>query len=214
MNGSKGALRDRLTPLEIFGLSLGGDVVIVPPSFDSRDGFDGLEGGMNKSTNDLLRGKLEELSEAMKPTQAMKDAFANLSAKSISERMFSAPQIERSFDFTQLKIPSQEEVNGYQSASVLMQSLADEALRWQKSVPDGYAPAIIAILYGGIQIEVHTLEKVSFHGIRIGGVMDNFPCAILAHQSTVQMLCCAQKINPDIPKRPIGFMWDGQNVEV
>ena len=75
-------------------------------------------------------------------------------------------------------------------------------------------PAIIAILYGGIQINVKTLSQVSFHGIRIEGELNGAPCTMLAHQSSVQMLCHAVKNEPDSPSRPIGFIWDSNEIEV
>ena len=110
------------------------------------------------------------------------------------------------------RMPTQEEINEYQSASVLMQALAEEALQWKERLPENYKPAILAILYGGIQIHVQTLSQVSFHGIRIEGSMNGAPCSLLAHQSTVQLLCYAEEIKGK--RNPIGFVWDNKRVEV
>lgn len=112
------------------------------------------------------------------------------------------------------RTPTQEEINEYQSASVLMMALADEALEWKKRLPENYKPAILAVLYGGIQIHVHSLSQVSFHGIRIGGTMNGAPCSLLAHQSTVQLLCYGEEVNADAPRNPIGFVWDGNAIEI
>ena len=109
---------------------------------------------------------------------------------------------------------SEEDMNQYQSASVLMQTLSSEALLWQEQLPDNYRPAIIAMLYGGVQVNVHSLAQVSFHGIRIECDLDGAPCSLLAHQSTVQLLCFGEPVDEDAPKRPIGFIWPGNNVEV
>lgn len=108
-----------------------------------------------------------------------------------------------------------EEQNQYQSASTFMASIAQEAMEWKNSLDEEHIPAIIAILYGGIQIKVNNLSKVSFHGIRIEGELNGSPCAILAHQSTVQMLCHAVKVAKKAePPRPIGFIWDDQEVNI
>ena len=95
-----------------------------------------------------------------------------------------------------------------------MQVLADEALQWKEQLPENYNPAIIAILYGGIQIHVQALSQVSFHGIRIEGTMNGSPCSLLALQSTVQLLCYAEEVKSDVPRNPIGFIWNNKRVEV
>lgn len=96
-----------------------------------------------------------------------------------------------------------------------MASIAQEAMEWKNALDEEHLPAIIAILYGGIQIKVNSLSKVSFHGIRIEGEVNGSPCAILAHQSTLQVLCHAVKIVKEAQApRPIGFIWDDQEVNV
>ena len=110
--------------------------------------------------------------------------------------------------------PTHEEVNEYQSASSLMESLSDEALLWKEKLPNSHRPTIKAILNNGFHIDVHSLAQVSFHGIRIEGTMNGAACVLLAHQNTVQMLCYAEEITEETPKRPIGFVWPGHNIEV
>ncbi len=112
------------------------------------------------------------------------------------------------------KIPTQEEVNKYRSASVFMQAIAEEALLWKDQLPANYKPAILALLYGGVQIQVHVLAQVSFHGIRIEGTLNGSPCSLLAHQSTVQILCFGEEETEEQPRRPIGFIWSDNNIEV
>lgn len=111
-------------------------------------------------------------------------------------------------------LSSHEEVNAYQSASVLMKAISDEALSWKNSLPENFRPAVLAVLHGGIQIHVESLSKISFNGIRIAGLLNGGPCAMLAHQSTVQLLCYGQEITQEDPKNPIGFIWDDMNIEV
>lgn len=127
---------------------------------------------------------------------------------SITSPEFSIPEIPL------IEIETQEEINSYQSASILMKALADEALQWKKTLPENYKPAILAVLYGGIQINVHTLSQVSFHGIRVEGTMNGAQCSLLAHQSTIQLLCYAEEVNLKNPRNPIGFVWNDNKIEV
>lgn len=112
------------------------------------------------------------------------------------------------------RIPTDRERNDYQSAAVLMRELAETITQWRTAVPEDTQPAILAILYGGIQIHVHSLQEVSFHGIRIEGTLNGAPCVMLAHQSTVQLLCYVQPITEEEPKRKIGFVIGDQKMEV
>ena len=134
--------------------------------------------------------------------------------RKLSESMRTSVVAPRPYKIPDIKLPTKEEQDHYQSASVFMESLAKEALEWKRCLGDEYHPAIIAILYGGIQINVKTLSQVSFHGIRIEGELNGAPCTMLAHQSSVQMLCHAVKNEPDSPSRPIGFIWDSNEIEV
>lgn len=111
---------------------------------------------------------------------------------------------------------SEEQLNQYRSAAVFLKALAAEAQAWRTKLPENYRPAIMAVLHGGIQVQVHSLAQVSFAGIRIEGSMQGAPCSFLAHQSTVQMLCYAEEIlAEEAPKkRTIGFIWPDNNIEV
>ncbi len=107
-----------------------------------------------------------------------------------------------------------EQLNEYRSASAFMQAIAEEAMMWKEELPDDFTPAILAVIHGGIQINVHSLSQVSFHGIRIEGMLNGGPCSLLAHQSTVQILCYGQKIVEEKERRPIGFIWPENDIEV
>jgi hypothetical protein len=104
--------------------------------------------------------------------------------------------------------------NEYQSAGVLMRRLADTLTQWRQQLPADEEPAILAVLYGGIQVSVERLAQESFHGIRIEGQMNGSPCMLLAHQSTVQLLCFVKKVEPKQVKRRIGFIIDGEEEQV
>jgi hypothetical protein len=109
---------------------------------------------------------------------------------------------------------SQEDSNEFRSAGVLLQALAAEAKAWSERLPPEYRPAIVAILHGGLQIEVRTLAQVSFHGIRIEGLMGDSPCSLLAHQGTVQLVCHAVRVDHEQEEHPIGFIWPDHNQQV
>jgi hypothetical protein len=110
---------------------------------------------------------------------------------------------------------SQEEINEFRSAGVLLKALAAEAKAWSTQLPPTYYPAIIAILHGGLQVQVRTLTQVSFDGIRIEGLLGDSPCSILAHQNTVQLICHALRQEEEQPQpHPIGFIWPDHNENV
>lgn len=171
---------------------------------------------MDETAKKALEKQFTDISEAMKPSLAlqkvmedMNQALARVPAfemPAISSPEFRMPVIPR--------IPTQEEVNKYQSAAILMQVLAEEAQQWKERLPENYKPAILAVLYGGIQIHVNTLSQVSFHGIRVEGTMNGAPCSLLAHQSTVQLLCYAEEVKANTPRNSIGFVWGDNKIEV
>lgn len=166
---------------------------------------------MDESTRKML----EKMADASKPSESLRGSIQEMHNRITN---IASPPIRwnllEDLDPELLEPPKQEDVNFYQSASVLMKALANEAQQWKDRLPEGYRPAILALLYGGIQINAYSLAKVSFHGIRIEGTMNDAPCSILAHQSTVQILCYAEEIKEDAPRNPIGFIWDDNRVEV
>lgn len=102
----------------------------------------------------------------------------------------------------------------HKSAGVLMRRLADTIVEWREQLPEDQQPAILAILHGGVQIQVERLAQESFHGIRIEGRMGDNPCMVLAHQSTVQLLCFVEKVEKEEFRRQIGFIIDGEETQV
>ena len=109
---------------------------------------------------------------------------------------------------------SVEDSNEFRSARELRQAVAAEAKPWSEKLPPEYRPAIVAILHGGLQIEVRTLAQVSFDGIRIEGMMGDSPCSLLAHQGTVQLVCHAVRVEDEEEHHPIGFVWPDRNEQV
>ena len=126
---------------------------------------------------------------------------------------FAVPKISIPDFVRPLKLATQEEMNQYQSASVLLRRLAESITQWRSQLPaqEEVQPAVRALLNGGVQIEVETLAQESFHGIRIEGKIQGSPCIVLAHQATVQLLCFIQPVQPpEHPRRPIGFIIHGE----
>ena len=158
------------------------------------------------------RNSIQELAASAKKFSDISKQLA-ASLRSIQPPDFSFPRLDR-FEMPDIKLATQEEINEYRSASAFMKAVSDAAMEWKQSLPEGYVPAIIALLYGGAQIEAHNLAQVSFHGIRIHGMLNGSPCAMLAHQSTIQILCVAQQITGDSPRNPIGFIWQDHKIEV
>ena len=103
--------------------------------------------------------------------------------------------------------------NSYQSARALLQRLSQTVTDWRKELGDDVQPAILAILNGGLQVDVERMAQESFHGIRIEGLLNGNPCMLLSHQSSVQLLCFVQKIEKAKPRRKIGFIIDGIETE-
>lgn len=174
-------------------------------------GADSLEAD---SMSDIKKS-LEAAEKFAKQTEAMVTAQKLLSelVKPISLPKFDFPSLDR-YELPKIDIPTPEERNEYQSASRFMKAISDAAVEWKANLPDGYAPAIVAILYGGIEIHVQSLAQVSFHGIRVQGLLNGNPCTMLAHQSTVQILCVAQEVSKEKPRNPIGFIWPNNSVKV
>src|SRR6187402_3099412 len=168
---------------------------------------------MSEKKGQSLQDKIAAISEAMKlkpeTIQAMENIKNNMQRYSIpdfSHHKLSIPEMPY--------VPTPEERNHYQSAAVLMKVLAAEALQWKQNLPSNFNPAILAILYGGIQIHVHNLSQVSFHVIRVEGTMNGSLCSVLAQQTTVQLLCYAEEVKPEETRNPIGFIWENKKIEV
>ena len=158
----------------------------------------------------------QESSTPMPVSADQEKAAQNLYRQLASVPGFSAPRPNQAELCPLPANCSQEDINEYRSAGVFLQSLASEVRAWSKSLPETYRPAIVAVLHGGIQIQVRSLSQVSFHGIRIEGKLGGSPCSLLAHQSTIQMLCHAIEIKQEEEetKRPIGFIWSDTVEEI
>lgn len=158
--------------------------------------------------DDSIKKALEALENS-----PMRKALEAIEESRPSFEQYRFPQL-RMPEFHLPDIPTQEEVNEYQSAGVFMRRLADSIMQWRHQLPSDQQPAILAILNGGIQINVERLAEESFHGIRIEGMIVGNPCMVLAHQATVQLLCYIEKVEKEEHRRSIGFIIGGKEQQV
>jgi len=147
--------------------------------------------------------------------QSPENLMDYLNRKMVAVPGFSPPESPAA-NYCPLPNCSQEDLNEFRSAGVLLKALADEARAWSTNLPENFRPAIIALLHGGLQVQVHSLAQVSFDGIRIEGLMGDSPCSILAHQDTVQLIChaVATNVEEEFAPRPIGFIWPDHNEKI
>ena len=149
-----------------------------------------------------------------KSTQAYLPQMQSLPRKMVQVPGFSPPGLSSQKLQSIPEFCSREDENQFRSAGVLLQALAAEARAWSEKLPANFRPAIVAILHGGVQVQVSALAQVSFDGIRIEGTMgEDIPCSMLAHQGTIQLVCYAVELDEEndsseeVAKNPIGFIW-------
>jgi hypothetical protein len=159
------------------------------------------------TTEDGMRKVLQE--QLADPMQQIKDQITR-AMPSLSH--LATPLLDIS-SLEMPEIPSIEERHSYESSKDLIRSVIATIRQWKKSQPDACQPSILALLHGGVQIEVTSLTNVSFHGLRVEGVLGGRPCVVLTHQATVQLLCYPAEPATDQPRRKIGFCVDGHLTE-
>lgn len=143
----------------------------------------------------------------------MQDTLNKIIASNPGTLDLSSLRYPRPSDNTTQQIMESAKENSYQSARALLQRLSQTVTEWRKQLDDDVQPAILAIMNGGIQIDVERMAQESFHGIRIEGLLNGNPCMLLSHQSSVQLLCFVQKIEQEKQRRKIGFIIDGVETE-
>ena len=108
------------------------------------------------------------------------------------------------------RMPTPKEQNSFQSSGVLVKRMAQTVTQWRAQVPADSQPVVLALLQGGVQINVSLLAEESFHALRIEGTIDGSPCMLLTHQASVQLLCFVAKVEQESQRRQIGFIIDGK----
>ncbi len=143
----------------------------------------------------------------------MEDTLKKLIASNPGALDLSSLRYPRPHDESTQQIMENAQENSYQSSRALLQRLSQTMTDWRKELNDDVQPAIVAILNGGLRIDVERMAQESFHGIRIEGILNGNPCMLLSHQSSVQLLCFVQKIEKENPRGKIGFVIDGVETE-
>jgi len=143
----------------------------------------------------------------------MEDTLKKLIASNPGALDLSSLRYPRPHDEASQQIMENVQENSYQSSRALLQRLSQTMSDWRKELDEDVQPAIVAILNGGLRIDVERMAQESFHGIRIEGLLNGNPCMLLSHQSSVQLLCFVQKIENEKPRRKIGFIIDGVETE-
>jgi hypothetical protein len=106
--------------------------------------------------------------------------------------------------------PTPKAQNEFQSAGVLVKKMAQTVGEWRTKVPENCQPVVLALLQGGVQMNVTLLAEESFHSLRIEGTIDGSSCLLLTHQASVQLLCFVSKVEQESQRRRIGFIIDGE----
>ena len=144
----------------------------------------------------------------------MKESLKNFLASNPAALDLSSLRYPKPTEPTSDQILENAQENSYQSARALLQRLSQTVSEWRQQLDEDMQPIILAILNGGIQIDVERMAQESFHGIRIEGLLNGNPCMLLSHQSSVQLLCFVQKVEKENYRRKIGFIIDGVETEV
>lgn len=146
------------------------------------------EEGAGKTAVELMR-------ELAGPTIAM-DAFKKLTD-------FRGPDIHVPI------IPKiqMEKVHDYASARVLLKSLNRYYEEWSMKIEKDHQIAIYVILANSALIRVNSLIEEGYNGIAIEGDIEGAPCLLLLQQSSLQFMCVAERVEPNQPRRNIGFVF-------
>jgi hypothetical protein len=161
--------------------------------------------------------KQDEYTQVIESLTKLQNRFSGIDKLAERVKSLSAPNIvnlARMPHLEPIRLPTLSQQNEYQSATILVKRLANTIAQWREQVPSDSQPAILAILHGGIQINVSLLAVESFHGIRIEGTIGGDPCMLLAHQSSVQLLCYIAKVEKEEFRRKIGFIIDGEESHI
>jgi hypothetical protein len=120
----------------------------------------------------------------------------------------------------EIKIPTEQDRHGYESASTLIRLLAARIKEWRKAIPKDAEPVILAILANGTVVDAHRVSPQGHHGILIEGTLfspgnasGGSPCMVVAHQANLQLLCYVRQVLEAREPRPIGFGVPGADDE-
>lgn len=108
-----------------------------------------------------------------------------------------------------LNPPSVEEINAFQSANAIVKRLSQVITDWNERLPTDKEAAIIAILPGGIEVNVLELSAEGYEGITIRGIWKGGEVLVTMHKSNFITMCMEISTDEDKPRREIGFHFQG-----
>ncbi len=149
---------------------------------------------LNKAAQQPFGGMLADL-------QIFKDIARQNSALDAFRRETAKPTVPK------FSLPTESERNEYQSAGRLINRLSERYDVWQANYKDSDVQIVIYAFADGLILRVNSLTEESFHGIAVEGMMlsTDADCLLVCHQAGLKLLCIAEKITPEQPKRQIGF---------
>jgi hypothetical protein len=118
-----------------------------------------------------------------------------------------------SYSFPQIEVPTLEERHDYASSQVLLERLRGRLRAWRENLPADAQPVIIAVLPNGTAVRVKELSEEGHNGVAITGLVGDTQCLLLAHQSSLQLLCYIEKVEEPKKRYRIGFRLAGKQFE-
>ena len=73
---------------------------------------------------------------------------------------------------------------------------------------------MIAVLPNGTLMQVHKFAEEGHNGVALTGTIEGVgECLLVAHQTSLQLLCMVQRVKNGEARRPIGFEIGGKKFE-
>ena len=93
----------------------------------------------------------------------------------------------------------------FSSSSALIQALSIQVEQWKKKLPEDTQPVLTAFLSNGTAVVVENIFRAGHNGIAIEGWINNQRCMLMVHQTSLQIICSAEKVKDGSQRRAIGF---------
>jgi hypothetical protein len=138
-------------------------------------------------------------------TPPIGDALKSIMKPTVFERLNESNSITVPPPIRMPKLETHEEANAYQSAQTIVRNLGNRITEWNEQLGENETAAILAILPGGLQIDVHSLTAEGHDGLLIRGQWDGNDVMATMHKSNFVTLCVVVKSEPEKPRPEIGF---------
>lgn len=145
--------------------------------------------------------------QASRMSKSIQEQIAQLAKSTLGDAYQSLPSISMPVYIP----PTPEEREYYASAAILIRRLNKRYKLWRANLPEDLQPVIVALLSNGLTLNVLRITEESHHGIAIEGEAGGVQCMIIMHQSNLQLLCMAEPVTKENPRRTIGFQVSAQS---